>query len=690
MEAGTRAEVAAVMESSHDELGTKVEKVVLMSAGLAYKRREPVTAMLVHPNNRGGLMVQPHDAHANGRVMLEAGLRRELLEAGSVCFEMSSDAVVRESQFEANERLVAASEGLLAPVSRTERFLTVAGSHTAAFFKACVTGARAADGSSLGALVAGREPDHPVNVLLRDGWEWVIITAAVEASFPQLPSAFQQSYNTAHAAAKVLGEIECMQTFARLFLQQSATCAEEARRAAAEEQILLGKPACGKYLPQLVKFVLLYGGGEKERFPLVQFLAALTKHGASVLLGEDFVRAVVATEVKEQLLPLTRCAFMACQLTAPSWKVKDGYARLLLPSDADKLKTAALSQRVADTEMCLQRAWPVYEQAAALADTDGGEPLKAMGRLMTRAVLLLLQKQKAGREGIVYKDLAELSALFATEVQGEAAPAAVPSSGSGRCSKKQPARALSLQECADPAVVAMHANKHLIIGERYTHKEHAGQVFRLVSVDSAGATFRGKRLFDAEVEVREELSKLKAWKRTQALECVLCEPSLAAALQAPCVFSGEIRRLRAQTLLWQQFEQHSGCGALLFAGNPCAIFADKTYKAKKLKLWPGGTLVALKEGETAKEGAVLLQFEGEQFTVQPLRPTADFAKASALVAFWWANKPAEEGNLVFTSAKVAGLTVPVLTNEQEVRKHELLQLRAPDQASPKKRAKKAA
>ena len=340
--------------------------------------------------------------------------------------------------------------------------------------------------------------------------------------------------------------------------------------------------------------------------------------------------------------------------------------------------------------MCLQRAWPVYEQAAALADTDGGEPLKAMGRLMTRAVLLLLQKQKAGREGIVYKDLAELSALFATEVQGEAAPAAVPSSGSGRCSKKQPARALSLQECADPAVVAMHANKHLIIGERYTHKEHAGQVFRLVSVDSAGATFRGKRLFDAEVEVREELSKLKAWKRTQALECVLCEPSLAAALQAPCVFSGEIRRLRAQTLLWQQFEQHSGCGALLFAGNPCAILADKTYKAKKLKLWPGGTLVALKEGETAKEGAVLLQFEGEQFTVQPLRPTADFAKASALVAFWWANKPAEEGNLVFTSAKVAGLTVPVLTNEQEVRKHELLQLRAPDQASPKKRAKKAA
>ena len=47
--------------------------------------------MTTLPKNRGGLMVHVHDAHANGMVMMDAGLRRELLEAGSGCFEMSAE-----------------------------------------------------------------------------------------------------------------------------------------------------------------------------------------------------------------------------------------------------------------------------------------------------------------------------------------------------------------------------------------------------------------------------------------------------------------------------------------------------------------------------------------------------------------------------------------------------------------------
>ncbi|CAE7941724.1 unnamed protein product, partial [Symbiodinium necroappetens] len=318
--ASVRAEVQKVLESSQ-ELCTKTAKImsILQSAGLAYKRREPVTAMLVHPMNRGGLMVHAHDAHANGITMLEAGLRRELLEAGSVCFEMSSDPKVRETQYEANERVVAEAEGLLGPVSRTERFLSVAGSHTAAFLKAAVCGARGADGSNLRALVAGRGSDDPVSACVREGWEWLIISSAVEESFPQLPSVVQQAYNTAHAAAKRLSEM-------------------------------------------------------------------------------DFMRAVAATEVKGQLLPMTRCAFLACQLTAPPDKVKDGFARLLLPSDVEKLKAVALEERVSQTEECLARAWPLYVSAAALQSEVSNAPVKAMGRMMVRSVLLLLQKQKAGWE----------------------------------------------------------------------------------------------------------------------------------------------------------------------------------------------------------------------------------------------------------------------------------------------------
>ena len=182
----------------------------------------------------------------------------------------------------------------------------------------------------------------------------------------------------------------------------------------------------------------------------------------------------------------------------------------------------------------------------------------------------------------------------------------------------------------------------------------------------------------------QDLQQLKAWKRTQQQECFLCEPDVAAALQPPRAFSGEVKRMRAQTALWQGFEQHSNC-SVLFAANPCACYADKAYKPRKLKLWAGGQLSAVRE---KKEGALVVLFEGEEYAVQPVRPSADFGKLAALVAFFWCNKPAEEGNLVLTSAKYAGLTVPVLTNEQEVAKHELLQLRAAE-ASPKKRGRKS-
>ena len=496
-----RAEVQKVLESSQ-ELCTKTAKImsILQSAGLAYKRREPVTAMLVHPMNRGGLMVHAHDAHANGITMLEAGLRRELLEAGSVCFEMSSDPKVRETQYEANERVVAEAEGLLGPVSRTERFLSVAGSHTAAFLKAAVCGARGADGSNLRALVAGPGSDDPVSACVREGWEWLIISSAVEESFPQLPSVVQQAYNTAHAAAKRLSEMECMQTFSSLFLQKRARGASaEESKGAALEQLLLGKPACAKYVEHMAQYVLLYGGGEGERFPLVDFLASFTKvFGVSVLLGEDFMRAVAATEVKGQLLPMTRCAFLACQLTAPPDKVKDGFARLLLPSDVEKLKAVALEERVSQTEECLARAWPLYVSAAALQSEVSNAPVKAMGRMMVRSVLLLLQKQKAGWEEQKFADLKDVSACFANELQGMHSARAA-----SKAPKQRAQRSLTLQDCADPAVIALQSNKHLVLGERYTHKEQVGQVFVLQSLDAAGARFRGKRLFQEDVELVE-------------------------------------------------------------------------------------------------------------------------------------------------------------------------------------------
>ena len=55
MEASVSAEVQKVLESSREPC-TKKEKIVstLVGAGLPYRRREPIIAILMHPKNRAG------------------------------------------------------------------------------------------------------------------------------------------------------------------------------------------------------------------------------------------------------------------------------------------------------------------------------------------------------------------------------------------------------------------------------------------------------------------------------------------------------------------------------------------------------------------------------------------------------------------------------------------------------------
>ena len=97
--------------------------------------------------------------------------------------------------------------------------------------------------------------------------------------------------------------------------------------------------------------------------------------------------------------------------------------------------------------------------------------------------------------------------------------------------------------------------------------------------------------------------------------------------------------------------------------NPCACYADTVYKPKKLKQ---RTLAAVKD--EVKEGTVTVQSEGERFVAQSVRPTADFEKASVLVAVWWCYKVVDEGKPAPHESESRRL----LTNEQEVLKQGLI------------------
>ena len=66
-------------------------------------------------------------------------------------------------------------------------------------------------------------------------------------------------------------------------------------------------------------------------------------------------------------------------------------------------------------------------------------------------------------------------------------------------------------------------------------------------------------------------------------------------------------------------QQH---GSLLRAPMHVLRHADKVYKPKKLKLWAGGQLAAVNTEMELKDGTLLVHFEGDDFAVQGVQPSA--------------------------------------------------------------------
>ncbi len=97
---------------------------------------------LVHEENRGKLMLSPHNVHRNAvRIHLVGGGMTQLTNA--VCIELAPSGARREKQLVANKKLVDRAGGLLAEVSGEERYITVGCGHTAAFLQDCSYGRRA-------------------------------------------------------------------------------------------------------------------------------------------------------------------------------------------------------------------------------------------------------------------------------------------------------------------------------------------------------------------------------------------------------------------------------------------------------------------------------------------------------------------------------------------------------------------
>ena len=220
-------------------------------------------------------MVNAFDVHRKGSTMLKIGVQLSKLNE-AVAFGISFDPCKRLKQIDLNKGLVESSQGMLAPVTGSERFLTVGSSHTVAFCRAVNSGCRTTipelslNGSlSLSHILHGKEEGHPFKEMCIEGWRWLIIPSWVEDRFPDLPSLWQQSLNSSHAVNKQATEMEVAATIAdhysKMKLAGATPDLEKAVQAAAQSE-----PHCGSYLTTIAFYVKMYAGGPE--FPMVHFL----------------------------------------------------------------------------------------------------------------------------------------------------------------------------------------------------------------------------------------------------------------------------------------------------------------------------------------------------------------------------------------------------------------------------------
>ena len=153
---------------------------------------------------------------------------------------------------------------------------------------------------------------------------------------------------------------------------------------------------------------------------------------------------------------MVRLALMHTILT--SKKSIDGYSKLIFRSDLDKMK-GSLKEKTQKIEELLLSGW---EQCQA-PGIDPKTACMAFGKFSVRLILLLLGKQKHGRDLEELETFQEVVELFGEELSGTM-KASLASSGQEQNEEEQKIENLLQASAAD---MAMLQHPHIKQGQRY-------------------------------------------------------------------------------------------------------------------------------------------------------------------------------------------------------------------------------
>ena len=146
--------------------------------------------------------------------------------------------------------------------------------------------------------------------MLREGWEWCIVPAAVDIMFPAFAKIAQQALNISNHIAACMSEMEVAMSIAELM--------EDGREASVMGHVTdLGVP-CACYVEQIKAFVKDYGGGSGS--PQISFVDSVAKmFNCNVVLGKKVWTNLTELNFfdQESKYPLLRVALLLVKMVCP-------------------------------------------------------------------------------------------------------------------------------------------------------------------------------------------------------------------------------------------------------------------------------------------------------------------------------------------------------------------------------------
>ncbi|CAE7940284.1 unnamed protein product [Symbiodinium sp. KB8] len=657
------ASLVQQLESIRDDAGlavnVKAKKMleVLKQGGYLYEQLLDPSQLIVHSDNRSGMMVNAYNVHCRGQAALKVGWSMAKLTE-SYCMELSQNTQRRQAQLDSMRALVEASDGKLAGVSGTERFASLSSSHMSQFCKAVRSGCSSEHESLPSVLaletVTKQYTDEQFATAVRQGWVWNCISACVDDAVGWFADFLQASLNASNHIAGRLTEMEIAMNLAAHYKRTgSMEASVEACRAMCE----LG------YLDAIAEWVKKYTGG--EQFLLIQFLAGVERSfSSSVLLGEEYFRSVASTDFgsKESTFPLVRCMLLACNLSSPKLHVQDGFARLLVKADVDRLKTAAGRDQAA-----------LAEKMAMLVLQEIGDHLldnvKLVGRFFLRAGLWLTKKEGKGHEKHVFGSLETIHKAFMLEKEKS-------------------------QANYDAKSIATQRYSWLVPGKKYIRNS---DIFEFVDMQEQHGRFTSVDIFGQESMHEIPHSDLKNFRLTDKLVPAMLAAEKVTKLQMDVCDSWTLELEKAQVqaaVLTNHSERESllDVSQLVFT-NTHKIFTGEKIKKSGLRIFPFGTVVLMKDEALRKPdalaGKIVVKVKKTGHYYQVLAGKVDLQKETgAIPAFCWvsATEDEEAATMELGHSLYAGwLEIPCLRPKKPLEKHvQLLYYKAPVQSSRKK------